>query len=293
MVHYRRMNTDYERIEKVITYLENNWIDQPSLEDLSALLNLSPFHFQRLFTRWAGISPKQFLQFLTLDYAKDRLQENSSVLDAAYESGMSSPSRLHNTFVVIEGITPGEYKSKGEGLEILYGMHDSPFGKCFIGLTNRGVCRLSFISDADLEAELVFLGEKWPKAIIKKNLPATGQTVDAIFARCAELATKPLKILLKGSNFQIKVWDALLRIPAGCLTTYGNIAKVLGMSGAARAVGGAVGANPVAYLVPCHRVIRKLGAFGGYAYGPARKKAIIGWEMAQEAKRRGRTSTVY
>ena len=127
----------------------------------------------------------------------------------------------------------------------------------------------------------------------KKNLPATGQTVDAIFARCAELATKPLKILLKGSNFQIKVWDALLRIPAGCLTTYGNIAKVLGMSGAARAVGGAVGANPVAYLVPCHRVIRKLGAFGGYAYGPARKKAIIGWEMAQEAKRRGRTSTVY
>ena len=279
------MPTDYSRVEKAITYLEENFQDQPNLQELADHLNLSSFHFQRVFRRWAGISPKRFLQFLTLEHAKKVLDENRSVLDATYDSGLSSPGRLHDLFVTIDAITPGEYKTKGRGLEITYGIHPTPFGECLLAVTERGICGLNFINGESRQDAVAFLQQQWEGAILKESDEETKPYLEKIFAANPPDDNPSARLFLKGSNFQVKVWAALLRIPFGSVCSYGDIAAHLGQPGAARAVGNAVAANPVAYIIPCHRVIRKIGIFGDYRHGPARKKAMIGWEAARRYRR--------
>lgn len=279
------METNYSRIEKVIRYLEAHFQDQPSLEQLAGYINLSPYHFQRLFSRWAGISPKRFLQFLTVEHAKDLLKAHRSVLDATYESGLSSPSRLHDVFVTADAVTPGEFKRRGEGVRIDYGIHQSPFGECLIAVTERGICGLSFIAGASPEEEMAALRQRWEHAQLIENPRSTGRYADKIFQLHPEKMKQTIGVFLKGTNFQIKVWEALLRIPFGALCSYEDVAASIGKPGAVRAVGTAVAANPIAYIIPCHRVIRKIGVFGGYRYGSVRKKIMIGWEMAQKQRR--------
>jgi AraC family transcriptional regulator of adaptative response/methylated-DNA-[protein]-cysteine methyltransferase len=276
------MNDDYRRIAKAIRYLEDHAIDQPGLEEVAEQVHLSPYHFQRLFTRWAGVSPKRFLQFLTLAHAK-RLLEGSTQLDTAYRSGLSSPSRLHDLFVAVDAVTPGQYKGLGSGLEIAYGLHPSPFGQCLAAVTERGLCGLSFVEEAGPEAAIRDLHRRWPKARLVKNQERTAGMIRRVFGSAAQGNRTPIPLLLRGTNFQIKVWEALLRIPPGSVISYHRLAEAVGNPAASRAVGSAVGANPVAYLIPCHRVILSTGAFGNYRYGAIRKKAILGWEQAQLA----------
>ena len=279
------MSTEYLRIEKALNYLEEHFQDQPSLEELADHLNMSPFHFQRVFKRWAGISPKRFVQFLTIDYAKKMLDENQSVLDATYESGLSSPGRLHDLFVTIDGVTPGEFKTKGSGIEIVYGIHSSPFGECLLAITERGICGLTFTTDKGLGEALTDLQSQWEQARLRESTQMTKPFLDQIFTSSPGDGRRSVSLFLKGTNFQIKVWEALLRIPQGFVCSYEEIASYLGKSTAARAVGNAVAANPVAYIIPCHRVIQKIGAIGDYRHGTTRKKAMIGWEVAQRYRR--------
>jgi len=274
------MNTDYQRIEKAIQYLDTNFQEQPSLDELAQYLNMSPFHFQRLFKRWAGISPKKFLQFLTVRYAKMLLKESRSILDVTFESGLSSPGRLHDLFVSIEAITPGEFKTKGYGLQIEYGTHDSPFGRCLIAITERGICGFYFINDRNENQIISELQKNWKNAILKEDTRKTKAIVDQIFSPGTGTKHKKLPLLLKGTNFQLKVWEALLHIPAGLVCSYEDIAKKIGQPEAVRAVGTAIGANPISYIIPCHRVIRKMGEFGNYGGGRERKKALLAWESA-------------
>jgi len=273
---------DYRRIEKAIRYLEDHVYDQPGLEEVAEQVHLSPYHFQRLFTRWAGVSPKRFLQFLSLEHAK-RLLKSSTQLDAAYQAGLSSPSRLHDLFVTVDAVTPGQYKAMGSGLEIAYGVHPSPFGDCLLAVTGRGLCGLSFVDEASPESSLKDLQHRWPRARFLEDRARTAAMIRHIFGSPEEQKRAPLPLLLKGTNFQIKVWEALLRIPSGSVTSYHRLAGTIGKPAASRAVGSAVGANPIAYLIPCHRVILSTGAFGNYRYGTTRKKAILGWEQAQLA----------
>ena len=279
------MPTDYFRVEKAINYLEKNFQDQPNLQELADHLEMSASHFQRVFRRWAGITPKRFLQFLTIEHAKKILDENRSVLDATYYSGLSSPGRLHDLFVTIDAITPGEYKTKGMGLEIAYGMHPTPFGECLLAVTERGICGLGFINGESRQDAVADLQGDWEGAILKESKEETKTYLDKIFAPNPPDDNLSARLFLRGSNFQIKVWTALLRIPFGSVCSYGDIAAYLGQPGAARAVGNAVAANPVAYIIPCHRVIRNIGVFGDYRYGSARKKAMIGWEAARRYTR--------
>jgi AraC family transcriptional regulator of adaptative response/methylated-DNA-[protein]-cysteine methyltransferase len=279
------MSTEYLRIEKAINYLEQHFQDQPSLQELAEHLNMSPFHFQRVFKRWAGISPKRFIQFLTIDYAKKMLDENRSVLDATYEAGLSSPGRLHDLFVTIDGVTPGEFKTKGIGIEIVYGIHSSPFGECLLAITERGICGLIFMTDKGLGEALADLQSQWEQARLRESSQTTKPFLDQIFPSSLGYGRRSVRLFLKGTNFQIKVWEALLRIPQGFVCSYEEIAGYLGKPTAARAVGNAVAANPVAYIIPCHRVIRKIGAIGDYRHGTTRKKAMIGWEAAQRYHR--------
>jgi AraC family transcriptional regulator of adaptative response/methylated-DNA-[protein]-cysteine methyltransferase len=268
--------SDYDRVEQIILYLEDHFRDQPDLATAAAQVGLSEYHLQRLFRRWAGISPKRFLQYLTAEYARAQLQQTGSVLDAAYEAGLSGPGRLHDLTVNIYAMTPGEVKQHGAGLTVSYGFHDSPFGECLIGITERGVCGLRF---GDRGTALDSLRADWPAADFTPDQSATLPVMKQIFG-----ADGHLSLLLKGTNFQIRVWEALLRIPPGALVTYGDIAAYLGQPSASRAVGSAVGQNPIAYLIPCHRVIRRTGVIGEYRWQPARKKAMIGWEAAQAAR---------
>lgn len=271
--------TDYELIEKSIIYLEENFQEQPSLEEIASKLNISQFYFQRLFKQWAGISPKKFLQFLTVEYAKNLLKESRTVLDVAYETGLSGPGRLHDAFISVEAVTPGEYKNKGEGLKIVYGIEESPFGKCLIGSTERGICHFSFLTDDSDEIEN--LKSQWEKSEFLENRDITGKLIKKIFPPDAVQERSSIKLYLKGTNFQIKVWEALLRIPTGSVCSYEDVAKYTGNSGGTRAVASAVACNPVAYLIPCHRVIRKSGITGNYRWNPARKKIMIAWERAK------------
>jgi AraC family transcriptional regulator of adaptative response/methylated-DNA-[protein]-cysteine methyltransferase len=274
------INDDYRRIAKAILYLENHVLEQPSLEDIAEQVHLSPYHFQRLFTRWAGVSPKRFLQFLTLEHAKQLLKSGTQ-LDATFQAGLSSPSRLHDLFVAVDAVTPGEYKALGSGLEIAYGLHPSPFGECLLAVTERGLCALSFVDEADPRAALQDLRRRWSRARLLEDNERTAAMIRRVFDSSAESNHAPIPLLLKGTNFQIKVWEALLRIPPGAVTSYSRLATAIGNPAAGRAVGSAVGANPIAYLIPCHRVILSTGAFGNYRYGALRKKAILGWEQAQ------------
>jgi AraC family transcriptional regulator of adaptative response/methylated-DNA-[protein]-cysteine methyltransferase len=274
--NYQQLCADYDRIEKAIYFLEDNFQHQPELSEVAKSAGLSEYHFQRIFTRWAGISPKRFLQFLTRENAKDLLKR-SSVLSATYSVGLSSPSRLHDLFVNTEAVTPGEYKTRGAGLVIRYGFHPSPFGEALIGLTDRGICHLSFVQNSQ-EAALMNLKANWSNATILEDIQATAALIEPIFSLGQN--PTPISLFVTGTNFQLKVWEALLNIPRGALTTYEQIATQIGQPGALRAVGTAVGHNPIAYLIPCHRVIRKMGAFGNYRWGTARKKALLGWETA-------------
>ena len=269
----------YSRIERAMAYIADHTQDQPTLEDIAASACMSPFHFQRLFTRWVGVSPKQFLQYLTLDYAKARLAESASVLDAAYDAGLSGPSRLHDLFVTHEAVTPGEYKQHGAGLAIRYGFHPSPFGECLLMTTDRGVCGLAFVTGGDRASVLADMTARWPRAQFTERPAETAPLAARIFEG-ANGSGEPLRLWLQGTNFQIRVWEALLRIPSGALVTYADLAASLGAPRAARAIGAAVARNPISYLVPCHRAILKTGMAHNYAWGRPRKLAMIGWEAA-------------
>jgi AraC family transcriptional regulator of adaptative response/methylated-DNA-[protein]-cysteine methyltransferase len=278
------MSTDYECVEKAIKYLEDNFQDQPSLEEVARHVNLSPYHLQRLFRRWVGISPKRFLQFLTIDYAKDLLSESQSILDATYESGLSSPSRMHDLFVTIDAVTPGEFSRQGAGLQIWYGIHPSPFGECLVAVTERGICDLSFVTAAGREQCVADLHQRWERADLKESPQTTQPLFDEVFPSAPHNGKRSVTLFLRGTNFQIKVWEALLKIPPGFVCSYQDVARHVGKPGAARAVGNAVGGNPISYIIPCHRVIRKIGLVGNYRWDATRKKAMLGWEAAGRYK---------
>ncbi|TAM83867.1 MAG: methylated-DNA--[protein]-cysteine S-methyltransferase [Acidobacteria bacterium] len=272
------MSDDYSRIEKAIHYLDERFPAQPDLAEIAKSVNLSPFHFQRLFRRWAGISPKRFLQFLMLDYAKQALDQSGNVLDATYAAGLSSPSRLHDLFVSVEAVTPGEFKKRGAGLRISYGFHPSPFGECLLAVTDRGICAMYFVT-SNRDAVLNEVRRRWPGASFVEDAKATGRLLSQIFPQ--DRRTGRLPIDLRGTNFQVKVWQALLEIPPGAVVPYRELAARVGNPRASRAVGGAVGQNPIAFIIPCHRVIRKVGAIGGYHGGVNRKRAMLAWEAAR------------
>jgi len=274
---------DYQRIEKAISYLQSHFVEQPDLAAVARSVHLSEYHFQRLFTRWAGVSPKRFLQFLTVEYAKQRLAESRSVLEVTFDSGLSSPGRLHDLFVSIEAVTPGEFKKNRGGIEIDYGTHASPFGTCLIGVTKRGVCWLSFVGDTSPEESVRQLKEQWDGALFYERPETTGPVARRIFHALDGADTEALSVLVVGTNFQIKVWKALLTVPPGAVVTYDELGRTLGNKQSARAIGNAVASNRIAYLIPCHRVIRKSGLPGGYHWGEVRKRAMLGWEAARSA----------
>jgi AraC family transcriptional regulator of adaptative response/methylated-DNA-[protein]-cysteine methyltransferase len=272
-------NSDYQRIEAAILYIQANFHRQPELEEIAAAVNLSPFHFQRMFSSWAGVSPKKFGRYLTISYAKALLRENSAtVFDAAFEVGLSGSGRLHEMFVTLEGMTPGEYKNGGADLAIDTGFYETAFGAVLVGSTHKGICWLSFCTGTfdDSMKELV---TEFPNAQFRQLEVAVHQQALAFFNKHNDPANVHLH--LKGTPFQLKVWEALLKIPSGDLSTYKSLAGSAGATNASRAVGTAIGQNPVAYIIPCHRVIRSTGEWGQYRWGAARKTGLIGWEAAQ------------
>jgi AraC family transcriptional regulator of adaptative response/methylated-DNA-[protein]-cysteine methyltransferase len=276
------MYKDYPVIEQALLYIEDNFKKQPELDEIATHLNISPFHLQRTFKDWVGISPKRFLQFLTIDHARKLLKESRSVLDATFDSGLSSPGRIHDLFINIDAVTPGEFKALGKGLQIEYGVHESQFGKCAIAVTHRGLCFMGFYSDLFNQHFKEDMTSRFPEAVFKENPSATQIYYNSIFK--TEVPNQKLTLFLKGTNFQIKVWEALLKIPSGNVWSYGDISKIIGNPRANQAVGNAVGSNPISYLIPCHRVIREMGVFGDYHWGSSRKKAMLIWE-SEEAKK--------
>lgn len=273
-------NINYLRIEQAIRYLEENVQRQPELDEVAEKVHLSPFHFQRIFTEWAGISPKRFLQFLTIGFLKEKLEKSKNLVEVAEQAGLSSQSRVYDLFTTLEAVTPQEYKLKGSGLRIEYAFHPTPFGLALIGITERGVCWLSFIqSDEDPKHELAKMKEHWHNSVFHEDELITTPFVDQIFGKATTKSR--LHLLVKGTNFQVKVWEALLKIPMGEVTTYKGVASQIQNPKAMQAVGSAVGSNHIAYLIPCHRVIRKDGILGEYRWSSTRKKSIIGWEMAK------------
>ena len=278
-------NTDYAKIERAILFIESNVRSQPPLERIAAGVGLSPFHFQRLFRRWAGVSPKRFLQYLTAKHAEGLLRESRSLLDVTDEVGLSSAGRLHDLVVNIHAVTPGQLKERGAGLTIRFGIHPSLFGDCLLAVTERGICWLSFINPRDRARAVADLQRYWSGARIEERPAATRPFIDRIFPSSTRRGTQPaIDLFIQGTNFQIKVWEALLTIPPGSVASYEEMARRIGAPKATRAAASAVANNPVSFLIPCHRVIRKSGAIGNYGGGPARKKAMLGWEAAQTAK---------
>ena len=309
----RRAADDYARIARVIEFLRTRAPAQPDLATIAGTAGLSPFHLQRLFTRWAGLSPKQFLQTLAVGHAKTRLRASADVLSAAWDAGLSGPGRLHDLFVTLEAVTPGEFKRQGAGVRMGYGFHPTPFGECFVATTARGVCGLEFVAGRARGEMLDRFRAQWPGAELAESAAATAGVVRRIFGgwsatsparpdrtqragesrstsspmRLAEVqaaadgTAEPLRVLVRGTNFQVQVWRALLRVPPGAVTSYGAVARAVGRPRAVRAVGTAVGANPVAFLIPCHRVLRGDGALGGYRWGDTRKAACLLWEEAR------------
>ena len=271
------MKSDYQIVEQAIKYLETNFREQPELSDVARHVGLSEAHFQRLFRRWAGISPKRFLQYLTAQHARELLTNSRSVLDVSYAVGLSGGGRLHDLMLNVVAATPGEVKSGGAGMDIKYGFHESPFGEAMIATTDRGLCALAFVQHDDREHLLDELHARWPAAEISESKIATQKYARMIFGDSAGDIT----LFVKGTNFQIRVWEALLRVPSGRAVTYEDIAFSIGQPTAVRAVGAAVGQNPIAYLIPCHRVLRKSGVFGEYHWGSTRKKALLVYESAR------------
>ena len=276
-------NINYQRIEQAIVYLEQNFQRQPELDEVAEKVHLSPFHFQRIFTEWAGISPKRFLQFLTVDFLKEKLEKSRNLVEAAESAGLSSQSRVYDLFTTLEAVTPLEYKQHGAGIRVEYGLHETPFGTCLIGVTERGICWLSFLqTDEDPLKEIESMKSHWFNSAFHQNQQLTGAFIARIFDPTKADKSDKLHIFVKGTNFQGKVWQALLNIPIGEVTTYQNIGVAIHSPKAMQAVGSAVGSNHIAYLIPCHRVIRKDGMLGEYRWTSARKKSMVGWEMAKK-----------
>ncbi|WP_262269395.1 bifunctional helix-turn-helix domain-containing protein/methylated-DNA--[protein]-cysteine S-methyltransferase [Microvirga yunnanensis] len=274
-------HSDYERVRRIIAFISQRWRDQPSLEAIADHVGLSTTHVHHLFRRWAGLSPKAFLQALTLDNAKALLADSASVLDATYEVGLSGPARLHDLFVTHEAMTPGDYKAGGQGLTMRYGFHPSPFGEAVLIATDRGLAGLGFVDDGDRPAALADLTRRWPRATYLEDEAATAPLARRIFNPSQWQAEQPLRVVLIGTDFEVRVWQTLLRIPRDRATTYSDIARHIGRPSACRAVGAAVGKNPVSFVVPCHRVLGRSGALTGYHWGLTRKQAILGWEAGQ------------
>lgn len=275
---------DYERIAKAIAFIRDNAGQQPSLDQIASHVGLSPWHFQREFTSWAGVSPKRFLEFLTVQHAKQLLDRSASVLDTALDLGLSGPGRLHDQFISVEAVTPGQYKQFGNGLRIRYGIHPSPFGQMFLALTDKGICELAFGTEEVLGKEAEDLPKRWPAAQVFPDPEYTVPTAGRLFNpgnREQDRQNTGFQLFVKGTNFQVNVWRALLRIPEGSLISYKRLAQAAGNPAAVRATASAVGANPVSYLIPCHRVLRSSGELGGYHWGLERKRAMIAWDSAR------------
>jgi AraC family transcriptional regulator of adaptative response/methylated-DNA-[protein]-cysteine methyltransferase len=274
---------DYERVANVIRFLDRHHTDQPDLNELAAAASLSPFHFHRLFSAWAGVTPKDFLQCLTLEHVKQLLRNGDNVFDAALNAGLSGPGRLHDLCVTLEAASPGEMKNGGAGMQIDYGFAETPFGQALIAETKRGICHLSFVDGRGRNSARNLLTSQWPNAKLNRNDAPIAELSAKIFIQARDGASRPtLRAFVRGTPFQLRVWRALLRVPSGSLTTYGRLAEAVGQSQAARAVGSAVGANPIAFIIPCHRVIRETGALGNYRWDPIRKRAIVGWELSSQ-----------
>jgi AraC family transcriptional regulator, regulatory protein of adaptative response / methylated-DNA-[protein]-cysteine methyltransferase len=274
-----QQNINYNRIAEAIDYIKTNFKEQPNLDEVAAKVNLSPFHFQRLFSDWAGTSPKKFLQYTTVEYAKTLLKESQATLfDTAHETGLSGTGRLHDLFINIEGMTPAEYKNGGQNLEINYSFSESPFGNIIVASTLKGICHMAFIEDESIA--FTNLQDHFPNANFRQLVDSIQQNALYIFTQDWSKINQ-VKLHLKGTDFQLKVWQTLLKIPLGQLTTYGAIAHKIDNPNSSRAVGTAIGSNPVAFVIPCHRVIQATGTFGGYMWGNTRKTAIIGWEGAR------------
>ena len=271
-------SADYERVRRIIAYISERWRQQPSLDDIAAHAGLSTTHVHHLFRRWCGLSPKAFLQAITLENAKALLAASASVLDTTYELGLSGPGRLHDLFVTHEAMTPGDYKTGGAGLTMRFGFHPSPFGEAVVVATERGLAGLGFVDGGDRAAALADMKRRWPRAEYVEQPAATAAIAQRIFDPAAWQAEQPLRIVLIGTDFEVRVWETLLRIPVGRATTYSAIANRIGKPSACRAVGAAVGKNPISFVVPCHRVLGRSGALTGYHWGLTRKQAILGWE---------------
>jgi AraC family transcriptional regulator, regulatory protein of adaptative response / methylated-DNA-[protein]-cysteine methyltransferase len=274
---------DYDVVRRAIAHIRGNWRDQPEIEQIAEAAGVTPTELHHLFRRWAGLTPKAFLQALTLDSARRLLRDSASVLDASYEVGLSGPGRLHDLFVTHEAMSPGEWKSGGEGLTIAYGFHPSVFGTALIMTTGRGLCGLAFADPGKERAALADMRRRWPKAKYVEDSAHTAPLAARIFDRKLWRADRPLRVVLIGTDFEVRVWETLLRIPMGRATTYSDIAGNIGAPKAARAVGAAVGKNPVCFVVPCHRVIGKSGELTGYHWGITRKRAMLGWEAGTVA----------
>ncbi len=271
-------SSDYGVVRQVIEYVTANWRDQPSLELIAARVGMEPTRLQKLFTRWAGLSPKAFLQALTLDHARTLLEQSATVLDTAYEVGLSGPGRLHDLFVTHEAVTPGSYRARGEGLVIRYGFHPSPFGTALVMATEYGLAGLAFADEGGEQAALADMMRRWPKAEYIADKVATATLARRIFDPNEWRPDRPLRIVFIGTDFEVRVWETLLKVPFACATTYSDVARKIDKPSAARAVGAAVGKNPISFVVPCHRVLGCSGALTGYHWGLTRKRAILGWE---------------
>ncbi len=279
-----QLTTDYARIERAIRYLDREHVAAPSLAQVAEHVGLSEAHFQRLFTRWAGISPKRFLQHRTAVIVKQLLRERRPLLEVTYEAGLSGPGRLHDLLVNAEAVTPGEFQRAGKGLVIRYGFHPTPFGDCLVAVTPRGICHLAFTQPISRAEALARLRHDWGGAELVADQAGTRLAAAKAFPPPGSAPSPGLALHVKGTNFQLKVWRALLEIPTGSVTTYGDLAKAIGDPNASRAVGTAVGSNPVSYLIPCHRVIRASGELGGYAWGPDRKRTMLALETMPPAR---------
>lgn len=274
---------DYEVVRQNLEYLRQHWREQPSLEGLAERSGLSAAHLQRLFMRWAGLSPKAFVQALTIDHARKLLRDSASVLETTYEVGLSGPGRLHDLFVTHEAMSPGAYKAMGKGLTIRHGFHDCPFGRVLLMTTEQGICGLAFADSGEEAAALRDMRSRWPEAVYVEDAVATSPHVMRIFNPTAWRAEQPLRIVFIGTEFETRVWQTLLKVPLGRATTYSDIAGHIGKPSASRAVGAAVGRNPISFVVPCHRVLGKSGGLCGYHWGLTRKQAILGWEAGLNA----------
>jgi AraC family transcriptional regulator, regulatory protein of adaptative response / methylated-DNA-[protein]-cysteine methyltransferase len=274
---------DYDHVRRIVAFISQNWRDQPSLERIAEHVGLSTTHVHHLFRRWAGLTPKAFLQAITLDAARTMLAESASLLETAYEVGLSGPGRLHDLFVTHEAMSPGEFKSGGAGLVMRYGFHPSPFGEAIVVSTGRGLAGLGFVEGEEREAALADMRRRWRNADFVADHAATAPLARRVFDRSAWREQEPLRVVLIGSDFEVRVWRALLRIPLGRAATYSGIAGHIGSPMAARAVGAAVGRNPISFVVPCHRVLGRSGALTGYHWGVTRKQAMLGWEAGAQA----------